>query len=297
VFALAGAALVALVSAAEPAGGEALVLGVLQEYPIGSGVVRLHPEVRAAFVRRAGGWEALPIGVAFNETFRGPEAAPDYSGPGAVLRRSLPESSAWRVCFDGKPRGAIRTTRPPTWTGGHRGALEPEEVAGLPWADAPTDRPWLVAGRPAHRPLVTTTGGHCGDPDRWSSVQVAREELLRLLPAVHTEEARVFGHGLGPDKLYAVENAYGSVHGDRLLMVTNSGDASGHGTRLLIHLARGGELRILAEGVSVLDTGDYDGDGESELVAIQSGTEGGSVMLFWDGFRRQARFDGALRDE
>ena len=60
------------------------------------------------------------------------------------------------------------------------------------------------------------------------------------------------------------------------------------------HLARGGELRILADGVSVLDTGDHDGDGESELVAMQSGTEGGSTMLFWDGFRRQARFDWLL---
>jgi hypothetical protein len=126
---------------------------------------------------------------------------------------------------------------------------------------------------------------------------VPRDELRRLLPAIHTEEARVFGRRLGPDELYAVEIAYGSVHGDRLLMVTGSGDERGHGTRLLIHLARGGELRILADGVSVLDVGDHDGDGESELVAMQAGTEGGSIMLFWDGFRRQARFDWVLRDE
>lgn len=296
-IALAAAALAALMPATDPPGGDALVLGVLQEYPTGFGTLQVSAEVRAAFVRRKDGWVALPSGVTFDRTSRSLRAASDSSSQGSLLHRSLPEQALWRVCFDGRSRGAVRTKRPQAWTSGHRGALLPVEGSDLPWVGAPTDWPWVLVGVAVRRPLVTTTGTRCGDPDRWKPVTISPGALRGLLPAIHAEEARVYGHRLNADEHYAVEKAYGNAHGDRLLMVTDADFRNGYGSRLLIHAARGGGVRILAEGVSVLDAGDYDGDGKSELVAMQAGRESGSIVLLWDDLGRQARFDWTTRDE
>jgi hypothetical protein len=152
-------------------------------------------------------------------------------------------------------------------------------------------------GLAVHRPLIATTGSRCSDPEGWKRARVSRDELLRLLPTIHEREVELFRMRQNADEHYAVEKAYRNARGDRLLVVTTADVKEGYGTRLLVHVTPGGDPRIVAEGVSVLDAGDYDGDGRSEVVAMAAGAEGGTIMLFSDDFAQQARFDWVLRDE
>ena len=51
-----------------------------------------------------------------------------------------------------------------------------------------------------------------------------------------------------------------------------------------------GTSQFLDNGISLVDAGDYDSDGQSELVFAISRYNRGGYELYYDGFRRHAVF-------
>lgn len=243
-----------------------ILVGVLEEPHCDLGPT---PSLRVLFARTASGWQSLSDPL-----------------PELPVR---PERVTWTVAFDGRRLGTF-TSPAPTDTGFFlREARErflgtaPDSArytipdrAGLfgGWCDAPARRPVVVISRPNYR-----------DPARWKPEPPPPEVLARLLPEVARRVARSCEQShetvdttvryTAADLL--VTQAYRAATGERLVGVGLDPDRppcdlpefdevwGAHWFRV------GTDVAFLGVGLTLVDAGDYDGDGASELLFWYSG--------------------------
>lgn len=262
-----------------------ILVGVLEEPQCDLGPT---PSLRVLFARTAHAWQSLSDPL-----------------PELPVR---PERVTWTVAFDGRRLGTF-TSPAPTDTGFFlREARErflgtaPDSVrytipdrAGLfgGWCDAPARRPVVVVSRPNYR-----------DPARWKRDQPPPEVLTRLMPEF---ASRVVLTCEGGDETVdtiarytaadlRVTQAYRAGTGERLVGVRAAPeratcDGPDFDEAWSAHwFLVGTEVEFLGVGLTLVDAGDYDGDGVSELLFWYSGYnrdgywlvpgEGGSPVAF-----------------
>ena len=117
----------------------------------------------------------------------------------------------------------------------------------------------------------------CDNEGRWSPwrYQDADVEVLKTYASKNGEWLAMLGIRRPPPP---------EVEGCNLV----TGDTS-WGAQLFYRDAAG-TVQYLGASMSVVDAGDYDGDGRSELLVHFSRYNNDGYTLFWDGFRRQASF-------
>jgi hypothetical protein len=272
--AVAAALLSGAVGARVPARGQPpIYLGVLAPVFVDGGADQVQAlRVRVAFRFLDGRWEAMP--------FRATDIQPTQG-----VRDQYPAALVWTVVFDGRSLGEIRTTRPPSAVR----ALDSAWVAVMDLI--PGSKPPLVEGGARSfetwngplrvRPLVVVSQPNYVDPDQWKPSQPAPGLLAQGRAAFHKAIDLRLDCGANPTSVYPDEfvqfvRAYRSSRGDALLAFRADPEKNHCYFNYdewdsVWFYVRNGEFHLLGTGLTLIDEGDYDGDGTSEVILQKSG--------------------------
>jgi hypothetical protein len=277
---MAGVLVAALFAAATP------VVGVLENPQCKPDTPRL---LRVLFEKGASGW--VPLGA-----------------PNATLVQ-LPRH--WTVALHGRRLGTVTTTDPgwqskDAWTYSRDRllAVSGQEVPTVPnpgkdfggWCDSPASRPLVVVSMPSF-----------ADPARWKRSQPPAALRERVFPEFKSRVGRLSSCPANAEKPvdldYSVRSlqlltGYEDRQRRRLVAVsmdqklnTCDGPTEAAWVPNWYLVTEGGKrVSFIGDGLSLVDAGDYDEDGHSELVFWYSGYNLDGYVLYADEFRKRAEY-------
>lgn len=273
------------------AGSEPIFLGIIERNPAHySGETGPTPfMVRAAFVRKENAWKAFPSTASSLE----------------ALNRDIaqfPERVAWTIAFDGQSRGQFHTKRPPEWKSyADIGLLQPDPlervnlISSSPGDFAYWTSPW------SHRPLVVVSQPNFSDPGHWKQAGAPPEVVLRLIPLfrkqVKSAPLSCDGKAIAgySDRLIRGRKSYVSAGGSRLVQLALNDSAvrdcpedEAYASRWFF--VEGNTIRFVGQSLELIDAGDYDNDGHSEVVFHKSGYNFDGYILLYDQLTKTAEF-------
>jgi hypothetical protein len=243
--------------------------------------------VRALFANSGAGWVALTSRAGFE--------------------RAVPSEISWTIGFDGGSLGTVRTADPRLdarfgWTDvrDRRLALIPGKRPPRRLNSAHAFEGWCSA--PVARPLVAVTSGTVRDPEGWKPFHPAPDLIERLLPAFTGIVKGVTVCRAGTEmripfrytaRDLRVAGAYQSQTGRRIVGVALDSKANTcNGVRDVEWqnhwFALDGPPRLLGTSLTLVDAGDYDGDGHSELLFWHTGYNEDGYTLLSDSLRKRA---------
>ena len=275
----------------QPGAADEVVLGVL-EHPAPAQQQRLAAAygtrveafVRVAFRKTAAGWQAF-------------ESQAD--GPAALKSAGerFPKRLDWTIAFDGKALGQVASTAPGEWK--YYSDIGIELIAPgqpVPRIGKPDARfqPW-EAETPVYRPLVLLTRPNVADPDGWKPAALDGAGRARALAAFRAQVTRENPAFRFSDRNVGVAAAY-RAHSGRMIVALRLDPKQNHDDgppdeQWSIHwFVMDDEPRFLDRDLALIDAGDYDGDGYSELIFAKSGYNYDGYVLYDDDLRHPVEF-------
>ena len=271
-----------------------LYLGVLEAG--GLGTVRNNenalsrPDVRVAFRFENGGWMAMPHEAAYPQALES-------------LISAYPETVSWLLALDGRRVGSVKGDRP--------GKFGRYSEVGIQFLAIRETFPRIRAGRkafyvwggtPGFRPLVAISRPNYADPDHWKpfhpTPDIARQaySLFRALIGIPLDcKSEILRHDYPDELIRTVGKAYRSAKGDILLELGTSHtcDPNGVGEDWqdpIYFLLRSGAVTYVGKNLTLVDAGDYDRDGTSEVVFQYSGDNRDGYLLLHNHLTSVAEF-------
>jgi hypothetical protein len=281
---VATSALVFAASAVRLNAQQQVVVGVLEQPQCKPNAPQI---VRAMFAKRGSAWEPL---VSLEK------------------ERSIAIPTEWTVAFDGRERGRVLTVTP-NWaddsTFYSRDRVLPLRSGQFPlrvtaagtafggWCEAPDVRPLVVVSLP-----------NAADPDGWRPFTVTRSDIERILPVFRSLRDSTLHCPNGDEKsvLFRFTSAdieplrgYHNQHGRRLASVRLRRERNGcDGVRpddWSVHwFELSDSVRFVTIDAVLVDAGDYDRDGTSELVFWTSGYNQDGYALFLSDLRTRFNY-------
>jgi hypothetical protein len=241
--------------------------------------------VRALFVKQGNEWRSL----------RTPEA---WAGLDIAARQ-------WTMAFDGRARGTLRTVD----TGFT--SLSPNLFASWRFLNVrPGDSTLRIKSTRfsgwcndvEYRPIVLVSGGSAADPDAWKPFQFTpsyRDTVLAafrsVVPNAETcdKDGRPAMLPVVPGNL-RIKRGYRSAAGARLVWVQvdlakNPCDSEADAWAEQVFVVNGG-IRHLGHSIDLVDAGDYDNDGRSEIIFAYNAYNRGGYQLFYGDLTRHADY-------
>jgi hypothetical protein len=257
----------------------------------------LHSVVRVAFRKLGAKWVALPD--------------PAHAESNYDVTRGLPESLSWNACFDGRTVGSFvtRLASGEPWLA-LLGVHEPAVAFSVPYVGNRSRQFSGWMNTPVYHPLVVNSAAGCSDPDGWKPAEVPAEALRRLIPFFRTathgitscdRPGKPVPYTFSDSEIHAFKS-YSSVHGDRVvnLVVQPRPDAKPacegslesfrQWAPHMFFLPTSGDVVYLGDSLLVVDAGDYDGDGESEVMLMFERYDYDGFMLTSHHFADQATY-------
>lgn len=248
-------------------------------------------QVRALFLSTQDGW--LPL----DSKYRGD--------------RHIADTMQWTIAFDGKNLGDVITTATRfsgkgTWAYTRErllSILNPDSILCIP------NKEKLFGGWcsiPNCRPLILVTEPNFGDPDEWKPFTPqpdAREDLLpyfkKEYPKVlickteYGDDTASFDYGTEDLKIH---KSYASKKVGKLICIglipeeyKCDGPVSSEWFRNWF-FADSTDTIFVGADMTLIDAGDYDGDGESEIVFWRTGYNEDGYVISWNRFKRNAEY-------
>ncbi len=271
---------------------QAILLGALEDVP-GAYVGEPNSfQVRVTFQKIGNDWQAFPTDC-LDESCE------------ATVASQYPREVAWTIGFDGRILGKVTAQTPSDF-----GLLSHVGFQEITSGQAPTIGKrsekysgWLSI--PVYRPLVANSQPYFKDPDAWKPATLS-PGAVRALRAAFREKFPTVKNCRNPDKNIARHWSYR----DEDIKITNTcssnkawsvasvklepwrcdGPADDAFDNQLFAISPKQELLFLGQGLWLVDTGDYDNDGRSELLFSISGYDLGGYELFYDDFKKHASF-------
>src|SRR5258708_11648386 len=242
-------------------------------------------DVRVAFVKRAGHWQAFPS---------------DF-GDLAELKtasRSFPQRVGWTIAFDGKPRGRVESELPEQWLAHRDVGVELIISAGkLPRFGPPAAEEPFDGHGPVYRPLVLVSQPYAGDPAQWKPTKLDNGYLERALPDFRLKVSTSDASLTFKDRDVRAVKAYRSNAGEVLFALAIRGIkppvAEVPSSAWTPHwfVADGADpIRFLGSGLTLIDAGDYDNDGRSETIFLKADYDFTGYVLSFDAFPHSPEF-------
>ena len=272
-----------------------LVLGVLEDLP---GHYSGEPDFRAVRVlfRKVGGeWRAFPTKTENQQSLKS-------------LTKSYPGEVNWTIAFDGKYVGHLTSRVPDNFAWYSEIGLEKITSPGrVPTVGKKSEKFSGWDGGSVYRPLVAISKPNFRDPDDWkpsqpTPVQIGsvREGFRKRFPRASNckdPEENVPRPWNYRDEDARIDSAYSSASGWRLVELSlhgnacdglQIGDSPFEGQWFVIDPS--GSVRFLGKDMWLVDAGDYDNDGRSEVLFSVSGYNEGGYRLFYSNFTKNADF-------
>jgi hypothetical protein len=285
----------ALLASAAESFDQGVVLGVLEDHP---GYYAGDPNfraVRVAFKKSGRDWQP------FRSDCR------DHNCLKAVASVYPPELT-WTIAFDGKSLGKITSRAPKEYK--WYSSVGEQEITGA--GPVPTIGEESLAfasqiGTPVYRPLMANSRPFFRDPDVWKPFSPTQDTIAALerrfrkkfpklcrLGGSNSSEMKPFPYR---DEEVKVVKAYRSKTGwavARLhLQAVDCADVEAgfdiDDPWFVIEPTK--SVRYLDAGMWLVDAGDYDNDGKSELVFSIDRDNRGGYELFYDDFKKHATFE------
>ena len=271
------------------------IVGILEDVP---GAYAGQPnvsEVRVVFRKVAQGWIAFPSNCPDQKCLRS-----------APLK--FPREVIWNIGLDGKPLGKV-TARTPS---------EFKFYADVGLQEITSKTPIPTVGKrsvefdgysdaPVYRPLVANSEPYFNDPDGWKPSQLGQADIQSFRHAFqqrfpelcrsNKDETKLEPFPYRDQDIQAVQ-AYASRRGLKIARLHLEGaiacDDTEGGFQIddpWFALDAQGQFHYLGSGMWLVDAGDYDNDGRSELVFSIDRNNRGGYVLFYKDFTNHAVFE------
>ena len=281
-------------SATAWAGDNVILLGMVEDVP-GVYYGESHStKVRVIFSYQGNRWRAFKSDCKNSECLTN-------------ITNSYPKEVTWYVGLDGRQVGKVTAQTPQKFNFYAHIGLQDITKGDAPVIGKASDEFSGFGGELVHRPLVALSKPNFQDPQKWKRyrptpalVKQALQIMRRNAPAVckegssETEPLIPFHYGEGDLDI----RAHKSVDGSLLLTISirdayycKGGGGDGGYDPQMFAIGADGETRYLGPGLILVDAGDYDGNGTSELVMSLSRYNRGGYVLFSNTFIEEARFE------
>jgi hypothetical protein len=271
------------------------MVGVLEDHP---GVHTGDPNlwrVRAAFEKKDSEWESFPNPCA------------DLACLKALAKR-YPKEVNWTITFDGRNLGQVTARTPPEFP--DLDSVGTEQITSSGPVPTVGKRSMANSGfyySPAYRSLVAVSKPYFNDPDVWKPSHLSTE-LTGALRQRFREKFPKVSNCRNPDENIPrswpyrdedirIGKTYSSKENWSLAELYLPGwkcdGPQKDGSPFLAQwyaIAPTGEIRFLGSGMWLIDAGDYDGDGRSEVLFAVGGFAKDGYRLFYQDFRKSAEF-------
>ena len=285
-------ALVLLFALAGTGSAQSVILGALEDVPGRTTTETNSFRIRILFQKVGTEWVAYPHHCENPECLK-------------TISSKFPNEVRWTVAFDGRTLGTVlgRTSSEFHWYA-DIGLQDIGSKDAVPTIGKRSTVFGGFTGDAVYRPLVTISQPSFSDPDRWTSHTPTEQEraiqgafrkhfgnLCKLKEDAALEPLNYKDSDIKVRKLYASKggSAVARVHLENAIDCND--DEAGFGLDdSWFTITPGNVVSYLDSGIWLVDAGDYDNDGRSELLfAIDRYNEGG-YELFYDGFRKHAVF-------
>jgi hypothetical protein len=272
-----------------------VILGVLENLPGAHAGDSDFRAVRAVFKKSGDEWRAFPP---LTKSYPEPLTPPV----------SYPKAMTWTIAFDGKNLGRITSQAPTQYTFYSSVGLETITSQGpVPTVGKKSMDYAGFSGMPVYRPLVAVSQPNFSDPDQWKPAQLSPELIATARQQFQSKFTKV-SNCRNPDEnvprpwKYRDEDihvikAYSSKDDWSLIELNLTGyacdgpedDGAFDGQWYVVNSAR--EPRFLGTNMWLVDAGDYDNSGSSEILFSIDGYNKGGYRLFYRNFTRSAEFE------
>lgn len=269
-------------------------LGILEDVP---GIYAGEPNsraVRVVFQKEGHGWRALP------------SQCPDQTCL-KTIASSYPPEVKWTITFNGRDLGLLTGRTPNEFK--FYSQVGQQRITSTALAPVVGKRSAEFGGftdQAVYRPLVVNSQPFFKDPESWKPSEL-RTELVGLLRHRFRRMFRKVSNCESPEenasKLWIYQDtdirilkAYSSNRGWSVveLRLENYRCDGPPDEAFINHwfaIAPSKELVLLDHGMWLVDAGDYDNDGKSELVFSINRYNRGGYELFYDDFKKKAKFE------
>ena len=223
-----------------------------------------------------------------------------------TVASKYPREVDWTVSFDGKSLGEVKGRTPQTFE--WYASVGQQEITSTGPIPTVGQRLTDVEGVPVYKPLVANSRPYYRDPERWKrgklsadAGKLVRQQFRRQFPNVcktsKQDETKLESfpyrdEDIQPVKVYTSKRGW-TVTQMQLAEATDCGDAetsSGIGNPWFV-VDPNESVKYLDSGLRLVDAGDYDNDGKSELLFSISRYNRGGYELFCDDFKKHAVFE------
>ena len=284
-----------LAAFAAPATAQSIMIGALEDVPTNAAEPQYRRAVRVVFERKGSEWQAFP------------SSCPDVKCLSSVTAK-YPHEVVWTVAFDGKSLGKIAATTPKRFD--YYAEVGLQEITAQGSVPVVGKRSQAFGGytdAAVYRPLVTNSQPFVADPDLWKRSQLSAELSRRLRQQFRSHYGKLCQLGKDETTLkplpYSDENikivqAYASQSGWAVARLHLEGAIDCADIEAGFEIDDGwfvidaqNNVRYLDDGLWLVDAGDYDNDGHSELVFAINRDNRGGYELFYDDFKKHAVFE------
>jgi len=271
-----------------------LTLGVLEDVPAVYAGEPNSRSVRVLFQRNGSDWVAFPSNC------------PDKSCLKTVASK-YPREITWTIAFDGRDLGQVMGQTPKEFHFfSHVGLQEVVSTGAIPTVGKRSAKYGGFTDASLYRPLVAVSQPYFKDPESWKAsklpadvIRLLRQEFRRRFPSVSNctnpagaaekpwlykdENIRIL-------KKYSSDRRW-SVVQVRLGEYRCDGPPDDPFLDYWFALSPTNAIRLLGSEMWLVDAGDYDNDGKSELVFSIDRYNQGGYELFYDDFQKHATFE------
>jgi hypothetical protein len=273
-----------------------VVVGILESAPNEASNKSEVRYVRVVFEKIGDGWKAFPTKT---KSYHDLQSLP----------MSYPKKMTWTIAFDGKDIGKVTSEVRPHFD--HYADIGIEEITShepIPTVGRKsTDYSGSFPNVPVYRPLVALSRSNASDPELWKRSQLpskqvaaARDQFRSKFPKAsncRNPEENIPRSWKYRDEDIKVRKSYSAKDGSALAELSLTGYACdgplGNGNEFdgqWYIIDSSGSAKFLGTNMWLVDAGDYDNDGKSEvLFSIRAYNEGG-YRLFYQNFQRNAEF-------
>jgi len=272
------------------------IVGVLEDVPgVYAGEANFRG-VRIAFHKNGGDWRPFPSNCPDQKCLRS-------------VSSSYPHQVNWTVTFDGKKVGELTGRTPKEFQFYSHIALQEITSRGpVPSIGKKSQEFSGFLETAVYRPLITSSQSYFADPDTWKPsalpsdlVRLVRREFRLKFPKVTNcanPDENVARRWRYPDDNIKVTKVYSS----RTKWFVAQVFLAGYGCDGPLDdpfidqwfaISPAGKIKFLDAGMWLVDAGDYDNDGKSEMVFSIDRYNRGGYELFYADFEKKAVFEYA----